>query len=67
LEVRIVPVSVQSEEDEMCQIVSCQELSQKRESRRSELRESAVEGVTTKGIRLYQEDLACELKTVHVL
>jgi hypothetical protein len=50
----------------MCQIVSCQELSRERErereSRRSEFRESAVEG-----IRLCQEDLVCELKTVRVI
>jgi hypothetical protein len=53
----------------MCQIVSCQELRQKREreSRRSELRESAVEGDDKKGIRLCREDLVCELKTAHVL
>jgi hypothetical protein len=49
------------------QIVSCQELSQKRESHRSEFRESAVKGDNKKGIRLCREDLVCELKTVHVL
>jgi hypothetical protein len=49
----------------MCQIVSCQESSQnrERESRRSELREPAVEGDSKKGITLCQE----EVKTLHVL
>jgi hypothetical protein len=36
-------------------------------SRRSEFRESAVEGDSKNGIRLCQEDLVCELKTVHML
>jgi hypothetical protein len=33
----------------------------------SELRESAVEGDSKKGIRLCQEDLVCELTILHVL
>jgi hypothetical protein len=48
----------------MCQIVSCQEFSQKREResqsrRRSEFGESAVEGIS-----LCQEDLVCECAVV---
>jgi hypothetical protein len=39
----------------MCQIMSCQELSQNLESSRSEFIESAAEG-----IRLCQEDLVCD-------
>jgi hypothetical protein len=51
----------------MCYIIRCQELSQKRESRRSEFWQSAVEGESKEGIRLCQEDLVCDLKTLHVL
>jgi hypothetical protein len=48
----------------MGQIVSCEELRRSKQGRRSEFRDSAVEG-----IRLCQEDLLLvrELKTVHVL
>jgi hypothetical protein len=41
---------------------SCQELSQKRERERLEFKVSAVEGII-----LCQEDVVCELKTVHML
>jgi hypothetical protein len=41
--------------------------SEERETRRWEFRESAVEGDSKKGIRLRQDDLVCELETVHVL
>jgi hypothetical protein len=44
-----------------------QELSQNRESNRPEFRESTVEGASEKEITLCQEDLACELKILHVL
>jgi hypothetical protein len=36
--------------------------SEERQSRRSELRESTLEGDSKKGIRLCQEDFVCELK-----
>jgi hypothetical protein len=55
--------------------VSCQELSQNCDSRRSEFRDLAVESDNKKGIRLCREDLgwlhtqrhrSYEVRTIHV-